>query len=375
MLDGTASRQYESPMDRTPHTTKDATELPLWKKVLFTLILAIGFPVVAVLAIEGAGYAILHFKHGVPGKSYGLWTYDAELGAIHASNAYNSNSQTNDYGFRNKEAVIEPKPPGAYRVIAYGGSTTFCYNLETDRAWPLRLQEILRARTNSKSQVLNGGAIMWSIGHEVARAKRDLPRLKPDVVIIYSGINEQANEELLRAEGISLERALAEGRHGLFARHLDQGRWLKRNSTIVRFIDYAGVADWFSPTQHADVGGGTPKAPAKDPGINPVVAENFDRTLREFIELIRKNGAKPIYVIVGGLPELGRNTQLLRYSRQGAETARQAGALVIDSNEVIAAYKGNRRDLFSDSGVHWSDLGAGLLAEYIDEKALKLMAP
>ena len=362
-------------MNRMPHTTEDANELPLWKKVLFTLILAIGLPFVLILAIEGAGFAIVHFKHGVPGKSYGLWIYDAELGAIHARNAYNSNSQTNDYGFRNKERVFEPKPPGAYRVIAYGGSTTFCYNLETDRAWPLRVQEILRARTNSNSQVLNAGAIMWSIGQEVARAKRDLPRLKPDVVIIYSGINEEANAELLRAEGISLERALAEGRHGLFTHHLDQSWWLKRNSTIVRFIDYAGVADWLSPNQPANIDGGRPKAPLKDTGINPVVAENFDRTLREFIELIRKNGAKPIYVIVGGLPELGGNTQLLRYSRQGAETARQAGALVIDFNEVIAGYKGNKRDLFSDSGVHWSDLGAGLLAEFIDEKALKLMAP
>ncbi|WP_020695387.1 SGNH/GDSL hydrolase family protein [Reyranella massiliensis] len=354
-------------------TTK-GPDLPLWKKVLFSLILVVGFPVAVILAIEGAGYAILHFKHGVPGKSYGLWTYDEELGAIHASNAYNSNSQTNNLGFRNKEDVIEPKPPGAYRVIAYGGSTTFCYNLETDRAWPLRLQENLRARTNPKSQVLNAGAIMWSIGQEVARAKRDLPRLKPDIVIIYSGINEQANEELLRAEGISLERALAEGKHGLFSKHLDQGRWLKRNSTIVRFLEYTGAADWFFSAGHTDTHGATAPPPV-DPGINLVVAENFDRTLREFIELIRKNGAKPVYVIVGGLPEVGRNTQLLRYSRQGAEVARQMGVLVIDSNDVVAAYKGNKHDLFSDSGVHWSDLGAGLLADFIDEKALRSMAP
>lgn len=31
-------------------------------------------------------------------------------------------------------------------MIASGGSTTFCDNLETDRAWPLRLQENLRAK-------------------------------------------------------------------------------------------------------------------------------------------------------------------------------------------------------------------------------------
>jgi lysophospholipase L1-like esterase len=354
-------------------TTKGPA-LPLWKKVLFTLIIAVGFPVAFILAIEGTGYAIIHFKNGVPGKSYGLWTYDEELGAIHARNAYNSNSQTNNFGFRNKEDVFEPKPPGALRVIAYGGSTTFCYNLETDRAWPLRLQEDLRARTNSKSQVLNGGAIMWSIGHELARARRDLPKLKPDIVILYTGINEQANAQLLQAEGVSLERALKEGKHGLFTRNLDQARWLKRNSMIVRFLDYNGIADRFFAAGHAiSDTGPIAVAPSTDPGINPVVAENFDRTLREFIELIRKNGAKPVYVIVGGLPELGANKQLLRYSRQGAEVARSTDVLVIDSNDVVAAYKGNKRDLFSDSGVHWSDLGAGLLADFIDEKALKSM--
>ena len=184
--------------------TTERPDLPLWKKILFTLILVVGFPVAIVLAMEIAGHAYIHFRYGVPGKTYGLWTYDEELGAIHAANAYNNNSQTNNFGFRNKEDVIEPKPPGAYRVIAYGGSTTFCYNLETDRAWPIRLQERLRAHTNPKSQVLNGGAIMWSIGLEITRATRDLPRLKPDIVLIYSGINEEATYELLKAEGVSL---------------------------------------------------------------------------------------------------------------------------------------------------------------------------
>ena len=249
-------------------------------------------------------------------------------------------------------------------MIAYGGSTTFCYNLETDQAWPMRLQEYLRVHTDPKSQVLNAGAIMWSIGQELTRAKRDLPRFKPDIVIIYSGINEEANNRFLQAEGIDLQRALDEGKHGLFGRNLDQGRWLKRNSIIVRFLD-SKVGEWLSPK----ASGG----PVADPGIYPAIAENFDRTLREFIELIRANGAKPVYVIVGGLQGVGNNTQLMRYSRQGAEIARKMGVLVIDSNEVVAAYKGDKRDLFADSGVHWSALGANLLAKFIDEQALKSM--
>ena len=266
-------------MKRMTQSARTTTaNLPIWKKILFSLIIAVGFPVAGILAIEGAGYAIIHFMYGVPGKSYGLWTYDAEIGAIHASNGYNSNSETNNYGFRNKEDVLDPKPPGSIRVIAYGGSTTFCYNLETDQAWPLRLQEELRKYAGPKSQVLNAGAITWSIGQEMARAKRDLPRLKPDVVILYSGLNEETNANHLKLEGISLEKAVAEGKYGIFTTNLDQSRWLKRNSLIVRFLEYTNL---FGPAPNY--------RPARDYPIGPEVRDNFNRTLREFIALIRQN--------------------------------------------------------------------------------------
>jgi len=347
-------------MTKPPKTT--SASLPLWKKILFSLIIAVGFPVAGILAIEGVGYAIMHFKYGVPGKTYGLWTYDAELGAIHALNGYNSNSETNNHGFRNKEDVLEPKPPNSIRVIAYGGSTTFCFNLETDQAWPIQLQEELRKYAGQKSQVLNAGAIVWSIGQEVARAKRDLPLLKPDVVIIYSGLNEEANANHLAADGINLKDAVAQGKHGLFATNLDQSRWLKRNSMIVRYLEYLNL---FASAPNP--------APVPEYPIVPEVRENYNRTLREFIELIRKNNAKPLYVIMGGLHEIGQNRLLLRYSREGAAVAREMGVLVIDSNDLINDYKGNRADLFSPTGAHWSALGATLLAKFIDEQALQAM--
>lgn len=341
---------------------KTAPDLSLWKKILFSSILLVGFPTVAILAIEGAGYTVMHLRYGVPGKTYGLWTYDAELGAIHSRNGYNTNSETNDHGFRNREDVFEPKPPGSIRIIAYGGSTTFCYNLDTDHAWPIRLQEELRKHAGPKSQVLNAGAIVWSIGHEVARARRDLPKHKPDVVIIYSGLNEEANASNLQQEGISLKDAVAQGKYGLFATNLDQSRWLKRNSMIVRYIEYLNL---FAPPQSSE--------PAQEYPIVPEVRENFNRTLREFIELIRQHGAKPLYVIMGGLNDIGQNRSLLRYSREGAEVARGMGVPVIDSNAIVSDYSGDKLDLFSPTGAHWSALGAELLAKFIDQHALKAM--
>lgn len=153
----------------------------------------------------------------------------------------------------------------------------------------------MRKHAGPKSQVLNAGAIVWSIGQEVARAKRDLPALKPDVVIIYSGLNEEANAGHLLQEGVSLKEAVAQGKHGLFAKNLDQSRWLKRNSLIVRYIEYLNL---FAPTPNP--------SPVPEYPIVPEIRENFNRTLREFIELIRQNDAKPLYVIMGACTKSAR---------------------------------------------------------------------
>lgn len=353
--------------------TDNAQRIPVWKQWLFAGILALVLPGVVLLGIEGAARLIIHIKYGVPGKTYGLWQADPELGAIHASNAYNSNSETNELGFRNREHIIDPKPPAALRIIAYGGSTTFCYNLSTDLAWPLRLQEILRDKHNESDQVLNAGAIMWSLGHEFARAKRDLPKLKPDYVILYSGVNEEANWENLAIEGIKLEDEVARGHYGFFTRNLDQSRWLKRNSTIVRFWDYVLAGIMYGGLgaigSQSEVTATSPDKPRTAPF--PTVSQNFNGILRNFIDLIRSQGGQPIYVVMGGLHDVGPNQRLLTYSSDGAAVAREMGVPVIDANEVVKAYSGSKSDLFISSGIHWTEKGALLLSQYIYEKGFR----
>ncbi len=353
--------------------TAKMPDLPVWKKILFGFFMIVGLPIIFILGVEGVGRAIMHLKYGVIGKTWGLWKYDRELGAIHAANSYSRKSETNSLGFRNKENVIEPKPANALRMIAYGGSTTFCYNLPTDLAWPIRLQQILRKEHNASDQVLNGGAILWSIGHELARAKRDLPKLKPDFVIIYSGVNEEANAALLKDEGVSLEQALKDGKTGLFSRNLKQAQWLRRNSVTVGFWEHVAMP-WLHSrrnTNGLETHVAPPQPTTDSGGLDPVVSKNFNATLQDFIVLIRAHGAKPIYVIMGGLPAVGVNGRLLQYSRQGAEVARQLNVVVLDSQEIIESYKGDRQALFGESGVHWSEIGANLLASFIYERALK----
>ena len=76
-------------------TRSTQRKLALWAVVLLL------FTVVPLLLLEGATRLYLYSKYAKPGKSYGLWQGDKELGAIHALNGYNSNAETNDYGFRN----------------------------------------------------------------------------------------------------------------------------------------------------------------------------------------------------------------------------------------------------------------------------------
>jgi lysophospholipase L1-like esterase len=331
--------------------------------VIFGVLFVIG-------SIEAAGRFYIWLKYGVPGKSYGLWQYDPEIGAVHRNNSYNTNTQTNNHGFRGREDVFDPKPPGSHRVICYGGSMCFCYNLADGETWPERLQEELRLRPgHDRDQVLNGGHISWSTGHLYRQALRDLPVLKPDFVVIYSGVNELPSALCLAADGYNLAELEREQKYGVIATNLDQARWLKRNSVIMRYLDYHIRQHVKSTGPSLGPDGTAP--PGKD-GIqtavldNPWVAKNYKYELSRMIELIRQYGGTPIFVIECGLPDDERNQRsvVLHYSADAAEMMRQANVPVCDPRPAILS-KPNTKELFYQTGVHVSAKGARLLAHEI----------
>jgi hypothetical protein len=314
------------------------------------------------LLVEGSARLYIHLKHGVPGKSYGLWRYDEVLGAAHSENAYNTRYQTNDYGFRNREAVIRPKPADALRVIAYGGSTTFCYNLPDEETWPARLESLLREDHNANDQVLNAGAIAWSLGHALARAKRDIPALKPDVVLIYSGINEDLNARSLAADGISVANLVSKREFGRFASNLSQNQWLQRNVVTLKLVDH-WLMPWLRDVKPAMA------PPVSDDEISVVpkqaVLENYRRTLALFLDLARDHGARPVFIVQTHGRNNRMNRYLTSYSRAGVDIAIAGGALVVDADALVSAYDGDPMDLFAATGVHFSRIGAVLLADLI----------
>jgi lysophospholipase L1-like esterase len=329
----------------------------------------------SLLALEGAGRILMHVKYGVPGKRYGRWRSDPVLGARMAENVYDHRWSTNDRGFRNDEDLIDPKPTGAMRVICYGGSTTLCWNLPTRETWPARLEERIRdASENRSHQVMNAGDILWSIGPILARARTELPALRPDYVILYTGVNEEANAALLAASGVKMETLVRAGRFGVFSKNLPQNSWLARNSLLYKVANKWLIVplvrrwkhwthDRWSELLLTESG---PEHPPVPP--DPYVMENYLHVLQDLITLCRDNGATPIFVIEArGLGTVGLET-FTSYSRAGGLLAQELGVEVVDAQAMVEAYPGERMDLFYASGIHFSTQGAALLADRIFEQ-------
>jgi lysophospholipase L1-like esterase len=353
-----------------PGTGPRPRRLSLRKKLLFSSVV-LAFLLGLLLLGEFTARAWLWAKHGVPGKSYGLWQYDAELGAIHAPNSYNSLTQTNNYGFRGREDVLDPKPPGSLRVLCYGGSTTYCYNLPDGETWPERLQQRLRSLPEREhDQVLNGGHVSWSLGHVYLLAKRELPALRPDVVVLYSGINEVTNASYLRAAGYDLDELRKENRFGVIAKNYDQCHWLTRNSALVRYCKERFVDPLTSrpaAAGHAPKGS-EPTATQTGGPDQPFESSwewvNYKHLLSEMIDLIRQNGGTPLFVVQVGNTKSAKIKPNLRFTAEGAAVVKEMGVTVCDPRPVFARHEAEEK-LFKDTDIHLSATGADLLADEV----------
>ncbi|HTS01906.1 MAG TPA: GDSL-type esterase/lipase family protein [Thermoanaerobaculia bacterium] len=80
-----------------------------------------------------------------------------------------------------------PKPPGVFRIVCEGGSTTLDILSPDDAStWPARLGALLAPRAD----VANAGFTGWtSLESLVSLEIRDVD-LSPDLVVVYSGVND-----------------------------------------------------------------------------------------------------------------------------------------------------------------------------------------
>jgi lysophospholipase L1-like esterase len=340
-----------------------------WIAALAAIILTL-LPVVAIAAIEGAGRVWIWWKHGVPGHSYGIYEAHPVLGGVLARSGYNNGGKvTNGQAFQRRTETPAAPPADRPRVIAYGGSTTFCYNLPTDLDWPQLMERRAEAR-GARLEVLNAGDINWTVHHALARSKYDIPAFRPDIIVIYEGINEESNFAYLKAAGVDVVAQMNRGDYRAFAPNVPQADWFYRNSLVVKFFGQVlgPAVDNFLMIGAAKV--------EQETHIEmiPEVARFYRGIVATAIDEWRAAGIRVVYVVQAHGENAPRSFRLTAYSRDAAETARQHGALVVDSQAVVGAYKaqgGKPMDLFITSGVHWSEKGSRLLAEFLYDEIEK----
>lgn len=329
-------------------------------------VILLSLPLIGLVALEVSARIYYHFRYGVPGHSYGTSKYDPALGAAPRENSYSANAHLNDHAFRNSENVFQPKPDGALRVIAYGGSTTYCHHLNNDEAWPIRLQAALRQQRpgGGRDQVLNGGVIMWSLAHSFERAKRDVPLLRPDAVIIYTGVNERYNATFLAAEGLPMRELVQRGEYGRFTTQLPF------NTPFRNVIVYKFARDRvFGPLQLA-----LRREPVIEPVVDPFIMENYLHTMRRFVGYLKDNGVTPIVVkevFDPANPKARLNEVGTSYSAEAARVAPSWGAVVVDPTAAFHSPEHGGTGLFQNTGVHMTQAGANLMASEIFAQAFR----
>lgn len=345
---------------------KCCMQISFAKKASFAIIGTLLVAVSLLLAAELASRLYVQLRYGVPGKSYGIYKADRELGAVHRPNSYNTNSAMNNWGFRNTEDIAVQKPNGALRIYCSGGSTVFCYNLRTEDAWPSVLQRKLRLIPgHGHDEVLNAGEICFSVVHEFALAKRFIPVLKPDIVILYSlGTNEGLFSGMVQKAGYNLDQLLEEKRWGVTPRNLDQTRFLKRNSVLIRFFDY------FIKSRLEEVLTKQFRKNVNSSNINyafyphPWLVGNFEVTLRAYIKFLRNNGCKVMVVRYGdnGKEDWYMNNFIREFRERAVEIGKEEGAVICDLASVVARHP-RRKKLYINTGIHVTREGAEVAAD------------
>jgi hypothetical protein len=171
-------------------------KLPLWKKFVFSLIVAVvcALTLEIVLAVAGVvplasredpfvGFAsrapLFVEERDSDGK---LWMVTAK----------------NKLQLFNEQRFLKSKPAGAYRIFCLGGSTTAGRPYDDDTSFCGWMRELLpEAEPNKDWEVINAGGVSYA-SYRVSALLEHLVRYDPDMFVIYTGHNEFLEEQTYR---------------------------------------------------------------------------------------------------------------------------------------------------------------------------------
>ena len=119
---------------------------------------------------------------------------------------YTITVHANRLGFRDRIHSPE-KPPGTYRILCLGDSSTFGHGVEEDRCFARRLEAALGDVPGKRYEVINAGVSGYSSQQGLELLRREMSRYDPDCLVVAFASNDSF-KQLLGDYGVYTDREL-----------------------------------------------------------------------------------------------------------------------------------------------------------------------
>ncbi len=203
----------------------------------------------------------------------------------------------------NKAKVLNPqsfqreKPPGVFRIVCVGGSSTYGRPFFDDTSFPGWLRALLPAVQGTRRwEVINAGALSYASYRDVGLME-ELENYQPDLFVVYSGHNEFLERRTYA--GLAERSPVITSALSLVSR--------TRTATLVREVfDRAGIQRVQSAhrapvlgenTQAIAVNAVGTEAYHRDARFSREVVDHFSATLESMIQTAQRAGAEIVLVV------------------------------------------------------------------------------
>ena len=266
-------------IDVTPPVARGADQIRWSRRIVFSLVpvvVLVGGAEVALRLGEWAKPTMRNLP--LPAEYAGLFEPDDELFWSSKANleiTYRGVTvRTNELGLRTR--AVSEKPPGQFRILSLGESSTFGIGVENEETYSALLEGLLRDGAESPAvRVINAGVPAYSSFQSVQYLKTRGLALKPDMILFYHEVNDFLPSTF--RDGSNTEVGISSSDKQLYhSRSGGLARRLLRYSALHRFITYRVAKGRIRALQASPSGNPLAQIGLPDIGLPPRVVETIE---------------------------------------------------------------------------------------------------
>jgi lysophospholipase L1-like esterase len=191
----------------------------------------------------------------------------------------------NSLGYRGPEPAT-PKMPGSKRIVALGGSSTYCTGVPEDATWPAMLQRDL----GDGVEVFNLGVPGYSSVENLIQTALVISDLRPDIAIYYEGWNDLRSAHI---KDLKPDYSNYHPRALFFSLYLNPVPPRDKSAVMFFLRNRVFSSSWQDPVSHFSY---EPGPGALTDEVDPRALSLYERNLRSIAALDRSMGVAPVFV-------------------------------------------------------------------------------